>query len=63
MMDVKTQETLEQVSLELQRADSRVQAMLDKDDVTPDTVNMALHLVLNVRDTLETLWEQETYKS
>ncbi len=63
MMDVKTQETLEQVSLELQRADSRVQAMLDKDDVTPDTVNMALHLVLNVRDTLEQLWEQETYKS
>lgn len=62
-MDTKIQDTLEETSVELQRANQRVQAMLDKDEITPDTINMALHLVLNVRDTLEQLWEQETYKS
>lgn len=62
MTDAEVQQVLEDASVELQRADQRVQKLLDKQCfVTANGVNLALHLVLNVRDSLDNLWQRLTY--
>lgn len=54
-MDKQTVESLEEVSVRLQRADAHVQLILDRDGLTLQRVRNALYLVHTVKETLSEL--------